>query len=333
MPDIDIFQDDAFTVTSLTASIQDQPYVPGRIGTLGIFESEGINTTTVNIEKEGNKLDLVPAADRGAPGLVVNADKRQKIPFNTYHLPQESTIMADEVVNVRPFGDETEVEAVQHIVDKRLAKHRRQLDATLEHLRIGAAKGVLMDADGTTPLLNIYDAFGISEPTFKMGISSDATKMLTKCLTLHDLVEDALGGLTFTGIRVVCGRNFFKGFVDHKAVAAAYARYQDGAKLREDSRSGFEFGDITWEQYRGQVGGNKFIHDDEARVIVEGVADMYIGRFAPANYMETVGTMGLPYYSKLEPLRMNKGVTIESQSNPLLLCTRPQASIKLLMAA
>ena len=45
--------------------------------------------------------------------------------------------------------------------------------------------------------------------------------------------------------------------------------------------------------------------------------------------METVNTIGLPLYAKQELMRMNKGVELEAQSNPLNLCTKPRAVIKL----
>lgn len=51
--------------------------------------------------------------------------------------------------------------------------------------------------------------------------------------------------------------------------------------------------------------------------------------FAPADYMETVNTQGIPYYSMIEPLPFNKGMAGEAQSNPLHLCTRPRAQILL----
>ncbi|MOA17817.1 hypothetical protein D3C78_1380860 [compost metagenome] len=72
-----------------------------------------------------------------------------------------------------------------------------------------------------------------------------------------------------------------------------------------------------------------FIHDDQALLIPEGVPELYISCFAPADYMETANTQGLPYYSKLEPLPFNKGMAGEAQSNPLHLCTRPRAQILL----
>ncbi|WP_049117477.1 major capsid protein, partial [Burkholderia cepacia] len=59
MADIALFQDDAFSLSSLSAAINEQPYVPGRIGTLGLFEEDGITTTTIQIERDGDTLALV----------------------------------------------------------------------------------------------------------------------------------------------------------------------------------------------------------------------------------------------------------------------------------
>ena len=49
--------------------------------------------------------------------------------------------------------------------------------------------------------------------------------------------------------------------------------------------------------------------------------------------METVNTLGLPYYAKQEVMKFNKGVEIETQSNPICLNTLPEAVIKLTAAA
>lgn len=329
MASLDIFNDDAFSLQSLTAAIMETPHVPGRLGAMGLFNNEGVNTTHVSIERDGATLSLVPASDRGAPAMVVNSDRRTLVPFNTLHLPQRSTIMADEIQNLRAFGSETETVAVANYVAKRQAKHRMQLDATMEHLKIGAVKGIIMDADGTTPLLNTFDSFGITQVTHSLVLGTAGTKVRSKVLELLDKIEDELSGVSFTGVRVICGRTYFKNLIEHAEVKEAYQRFHDGAALRDDIRGGFEFGGVTFEQYRGQVGGTKFVADNEAYAIPEGVPDLFIGRFAPANYMETVGTNGLPYYSKFEPMEMNKGVMMESQSNPLFLCTRPNAVIKL----
>lgn len=329
MAEITIFEDDAFSVSTLTASINEQPVVPGRIGSLNLFDEEGISTTTVQIEKDGDTLALVPAGQRGQPALVVQGGKRQMIPFNTIHLPERATINADEIQGIRAFGSETELDAVQTVVNKRLAKMRRQLDATHEFHRIGAIKGLILDADGNTVLLNIFDRFGLSQQTFDFELDVAATELRLKCNDLLDLIEDALFGQTFTGVRILCGKEFWRKLIVHKAVKETYLNTQMAASLRGDPREAFEFGGCVFERYRGKVGSIAFVGDSEAYAVPEGVPELFITRYAPADYMETVNTNGLPYYSKQERMPFDKGVHLESQSNPIHLCTRPRAIVKL----
>ena len=329
MADIQIFNDEAFSVSSLTAAINDQEYLPGRISSLGLFQEEGITTLTVQIEKDGDTLALVPAGERGTSGLVVGASKRQMIPFNTVHLPQRFTIKADEIQGIRAFGTASELQAVQGVVNARLSKAKRQLDATHEFQRMGALNGLILDADGSTVLLNIYQAFGVQQQSLSMGLNDSATKIRVKCAEALDMQDDELGSVTSSGARAFCGKNFWNKLVTHKSVEETYLNTIQAAALRGDARESFELGGITWERYRGRIAGVNFIHDDTALLIPEGVPDLYISCFAPADYMETANTQGLPYYSKLEPLPFNKGMAGEAQSNPLHLCTRPRAQILL----
>jgi hypothetical protein len=329
MADIAIFDDDAFSVATLTAAINEQEYLPGRIGALGLFEEEGVTTLTVQIEKDGDTLALVPAGERGVSGLVVGGSKRILIPFNTVHLPQRFAINADEIQGIRAFGTLTELQAVQDVVSRRLAKARRQLDATHEFQRMGAIKGQVLDADGTSVLLDIYDRFGVTRQELSMGLNSADANVQVQCVEALDMQEEALGSVTTTGSRALCGKTFWAKLIAHKSVMQTYLATQQAAALRGDGRESFDFGGITWERYRGKVAGVAFIADDEARLIPEGVPELFISAFAPADYMETVNTLGLPYYSKLETMPFGKGVAGEAQSNPLHLCTRPRAVIRL----
>ncbi len=331
MAEIAIFEDDAFSVSSLTAAINDQEYLPGRISSLGLFREEGISTLTVQIEKDGDTLALVPAGERGTSGLVVGGTKRQLIPFNTVHLPERFTIKADEIQGIRAFGTRSELQAVQDVVNKRLAKARRQLDATHEFQRMGALNGQVLDADGKTVLLDIYKTFGVQRKKLPMGLGNPDTELRVRAGEALDIQEEALGSITSSGSRAFCGKNFWNKLIVHKSVKETYLNTMQAASLRGDARESFEFGGIVWERYRGKIAGISFVHDDKALLIPEGVPDLYISSFAPADYMETVNTQGIPYYSKIEPLPFNKGVAGEAQSNPLHMCTRPLAQILLEM--
>jgi hypothetical protein len=218
---------------------------------------------------------------------------------------------------------------VQDVVNARLAKARRQLDATHEFQRAGALNGLILDADGQRGLLNIYDRFGVQRQELSMGLNAADTEVRVKCGDALDMQEDALGSTTSSGSRAFCGKTFWNKLVAHKSVKETYLNSVQAAALRGDARDSFEFGGIVWERYRGKVGGVAYVPDDEARLAPEGVPDLFISAFAPADYMETVNTLGIPYYSRIETLPFGKGVAGEAQSNPLHLCTRPRALIRL----
>ncbi|MDR7024813.1 major capsid protein [Pseudomonas peli] len=326
MAEISIFEDEAFGVVNLLTVINEEHALPGQIASLGLFEEQGVASTTVQIEKDGNVLALVPAAPRGGNGLAVIGDKRSLIPFNTVHLPQVFKILADEIQGIRAVGSTTELQSAQAVVARRVEKARRQLDLTHEFQRIGATGGKVFDADGETVLLDIYQRFGLARPAvYSMGLGVPDTDVSEKCVAVLEAQEDALGNVTSTGAIALCGRTFWSKLIAHKNVREAYLASEAAAQLRGDRRASFSFGGILWMRSLGRHAGEGFIADDRARVIPEGVPELFISAFAPADYMETVNTEGLPYYTKLERMPFDKGVMGEAQSNPLHLCTRPLA--------
>lgn len=329
---MDIFKDDAFSVVSLTKAIEDTPFVPGRVGQLGIFSEEGVSTTSISIEKVGSTVSLVPAAARGSSGRPMGNDKRQMIPFTATHLPQRASILADEVQNLRAFGSENEVETAQRVMNRKLAKMRRDLDTTIEFQRIGAIQGRILDSDATTELLNLHTAFGTSVTSHSLVLGTATTKVRNKVVEARRKMENALGGLGYSAARVLCSASFFDALVGHATVEAAFDRWMNGEFLREDLRGGFYFAGVFWEEYRGQIGSTKFIADGEAWMIPEGVPDLFVTNYAPADYMETVNTLGQAYYAKQEPKDFGKGIDVETQSNPIHICTRPAVPVKLLAA-
>lgn len=329
MAHMDIFNNDAFSVASLTAAINQQDYQPGRIGELGLFQEEGVTTTTVTIEYNKGKISLVPVSQRGQPVKPADRDARSLRSFTVPHLKLGDSILADTIQNLRAFGSESELEAVQNVVNQRLAKFGRDLETTLEFHRIGAIKGLILDADGESIIYDLYDEFGITQTVVSLGLGTAGTNVRGKVMDAKRKSEDALGAAMVKGYRAFCGSSFFDDFTDHPKVVKAWERYNEGEMLRNDVRGGFLFADVLWEEYRGKVGSEAFIDPNEAYLVPAGVADLFITRNAPADYMETVNTLGLPLYSRQEPLPMNRGVELEAQKNPLNLCTQPAAIIKL----
>lgn len=333
MPSLDIFGTDAFGVSSLTAAINkptEGQAVPSVIDALFQPGERGISTTTAWVERRGDALALVPAAQRGAPGEPISNSRRDGINFEAIHLPQTGGVNADQVQNVRAFGSETETEIVERIVQDELDRMRRNLEATITYHRMGAIKGQVLDANGSDVLLNIYTAFNVQQQTQSMELDVAGTNVRELIIKAKRLSEKAIAGSSvITGFTCFCGEGFFDYLIKHASTAAAFDRWMEGDLLRSDPRAGFPFGGVTWRELYGKVGDVDFVGTNDAYLIPLGVQDLFITRWAPADYMETVNTLGIPYYAKQEPRRMNKGIDMEAQSNPINLCTRPRAIIKL----
>lgn len=322
---LDPFKADGFTLLSLTAAINAIPYTPTTIENSGLFQSSGISTLDVSIESDGKTIGLVSVQPRNAPGQVVLGDKRTIRTIKVPHLPERATIMADEVQSVRAFGSENQAQAVNTIRDERLAKMKRQIEYTIEAHRLAAIMGSYYDAAGNVS--SLFTEFGVSQTTVNMALTTTSTKVRNKVQEVIDAIELSLDGLAFSGIKVYCGATFWKNLIEHDALKTTVLNWNAAADLRNDPRNPISFGGVSFERYRGSSVVK--IPDGEAYAVPQGVIDLFITRFAPANYWETVNSIGSPFYAKIEPLEMNKGVNIEAQSNPLNLCTRPAAVIKL----
>lgn len=330
MATLDIFNDDAFSLTSLTAAIQNVPYVPGRLEQLGLFSpAEGLISTTAIIEQHDDVLALVPVSQRGAPGKPQQHGSRKVHAFTVPHLKPEDAILADEVLGVRAFGTESEVETVAKVVAKRLQNMRTNIEYTKESHRMLALKGLTVDAAGNQ--VSLFTVFGVTQDTIGFDLDNASTVVRQKSLSLIESIEDSLGGLSFSGIRVLCGKTFWSKLIEHKSVKEAYLAAAQLARLTGDPRMSFEFAGIVWERYRGTSAVK--IADNEAYAVPEGVQDLFIARNAPADYIETVGTLGQPMYAKQWQMEAGRGIKMEAQANPLHLCTRPKAVKKLTVAA
>lgn len=333
MPTLDVFNQDAFGVRSLTAAILKAPYKPGRLGELKLFGESGITTTLVQIEEVNGQLTLIPTTPRGGVPDTIVGNRRTLRAFSVPHLAREATIVADQVQGVRAFGQENELQTVQGLVDQRLATLRQMHEVTLEHLRIGALKGQILDADGTTVIYDLFTQFGVTQQTQDFGFSDSTEDVRADCVAVLRKMEDELGGSTYTSARAFCSAGFFDALVDHANVKESF-KYQEGTVLRSDLRRGFQFGGITFEEYRGSVNGVDFIEDDVAYCFPEGAqtvnGPLFQTWFAPADFEETVNTLGLPIYAKqARDAEFQRWVKLHSQSNPLPLCLRPRAVVKL----
>ncbi|MFT3973322.1 MAG: major capsid protein [Amaricoccus sp.] len=329
---LDIFNNDAFSVTSLTDFVNALKYRPGRIGEMGLFSSTAITTTSIAIERVGDVLQLVKPTPRGGPGETRDVPRRSMINLTVPHFQRDWSVMAEQVQGVRAKGTESELETVQQVVGETIALNTSDMDLTEEHARLGAVTGVVTYADAST--LNLFTAFGVTEETevdFDLDAASPVDGALRKAsVTVIRKMKAKLGAVPFASIHAFVGDTFFDQLLAHKEVRDTYKGWSDAQILRESyigaNRSAnpmFEFGGIVWENY-GEIDGEGVgIAPTKARFFPTGVPGLFRTYHAPADYIETVNTLGERLYAKQWPMPNDKGINGELQMNALQICTRP----------
>ena len=333
---INPFDTDAFNMTSLTASINLLPNTYGKLEAMNLFPQKSVRTRNIAVEEQNGVLNLLPTQMPGGTSTFEGRTKRKMRSFTIPHIPHDDVILPEEIQGIRAFGTENELEAMANVVTDHLQSMRNKHAITLEHLRMGALKGNILDADGST-LYNLFDEFEITPKTVNFALGTASTDVKKKCLEVLRHIEDNLRGEFMTGVHCLVSPEFFDALTSHSKVKEAYERWEEGAALRNDMRSGFTFGGIIFEEYRGQAtdpDGNtrRFIASGEGHCFPTGTAESFVTYFAPADFNETVNTLGLPLYAKQCPRKFDRGTELHTQSNPLPLCLRPGVLVKLTAA-
>ena len=326
------FSMDAFGAVALTASINLLPNRYGRIEEMGLMSFRPVRLRNIAIEERNGVLSLLPTAVVGSPGTIGTRGKRAIRSFVIPHIPHDDVVLPEEVQGIRAFGSEGELAALADVLAMHLQSMRDKHAITLEHLRMGALKGVILDADGST-LYNLYNEFGITAKTIAFDLASPSTDVKAKCMELKRHIEDNLRGEFMTGVHCLVSAEFFDALTSHTKVVKAWELWQQGEALRADQRKGFTFAGITFEEYRGQAtdpDGNvrRFIASAEGHAFPTGTSQTFSTYCAPADFNESVNTLGQPLYAKQQSRDFERGTDLHTQSNPLPMCHRPGVLIK-----
>lgn len=338
----DIFNDDAFSLISLTALINKEDYVPGRAGELAFAGvSEGIATTTAVFEEIGTALSLIQTSPRGGPAPQERPDKATVRGVAIPQIKLEDTINAHEIQNVRQIGSTDTLRGPQTVIQQRMRKMGLRFDLTLENLRLGALRGEVRDADGSL-LENLYTLFGVQKlpdldftGVFVAGPDSD--DLVTIRTFAQRIVRRMKRNLKapYPGsarVWAFCGDNFFDALIESTSVRGVY----DGWNAAERRLGGnyahgvYSFADVFWENYQGTDDNSTVaIGPNECQFFLTGVPGLYEEYFAPGDFLETVNTIGLPRYAKIAQAdKFNRSVALHVQSNPLPVCLRPRTLFK-----
>jgi hypothetical protein len=218
------------------------------------------------------------------------------------------------------------------MVNMRMATHTQlTLDPTIEYQRMGAVRGIILNGDGST-LYNLFTEFNVAQPTeVAFDLANNANGVGAQALhRRHAHDRGAMGGHPLhRRVRVLLRRVL--GRPDQERGGARdLPEPAGGLQLRAGvAYQTLNFGGITFENYRGSVGTTSSRWTDKAHFFPFGVPGLWRTAYAPADYVETVNTIGLPRYAKIYPMDNGKGVSMEVQTNAaFLLHVRPGALVQ-----
>jgi hypothetical protein len=346
---LNVFTSDAFGVISLTNAVNDITPQYGRLGALGLFVDEGVQNRSVAVDFDPLTNQLLPQSQWGGPGVANKTLTGRSRSYSIPHFPVNDIVLASDLQGRRRPGSDA-VQDAQYVLGKKMRELRIKEDQTLEWLRLGVLKsGLVKDGAGTT-ILDIYGDFGISQASTSYATGTAGTDMMGKIAATKRTILAALRGELMSQFVALCSDGFYDAFVSHANVKVAFTYFQNanGQNLAEDYSGGrdapnasglvnavrgFSFGGVTWINYTGSVtdsaGNVQPLIDSNAAYMFPMGTSVFKTFYAPADYMETVNTEGLPFYAKTELMKYDKGIEIEVQSNPLPICLKPAVIQKL----
>lgn len=333
MATMDIFNQGAFSMISLTEAVRRSQTIPGLIGTLNLFTPVRVRTRTVAIETVANTLRIIQTSEPGAPRTRRSNDKRSIVDLRVRRIEEASTITAEQIQGIRAFGSETEMKSVMREVAERQQTLIDDLSATVERLRLSCINGILADADDST-IYNYYTTFGFvqgSEIDFNWAARTGCKKYVAANV-IRPMIR-ALGGIAPPGMEIaaLCGDDFFDDLQENAEYRAVYLNNEKSMKLLEDSvfQSVRAWG-VNWINYRGTDDNSTVaVAADKCKLFPVGVRGLFQEAFAPAPTFDTVNTLGQEWYSRIITDKDRaEWAEVEIESHRLPICTRPEVLLQ-----
>ena len=339
---LSLVTDPRFTVNALSSAINafDRQY--GFLGELNLFGpvTNKLTTTFVQIAKINGSLALIPAQSRTGETNKHGTPKTQKITIEVPHLPLDDFLNADDIANLETAllaGDDVVVASFVQIVGQKLMAMSRKHDITHEYYRAQALNGYVKDADGSI-LVDLFALFGVTRANNQhdLDLGAAAPGIISKLSEINDSIEDGISddtiGTIWNGFEVTSGciasPTFFRKLINNAEVKDAYQLQVGNAvnnpRTQDLRQRGFVYGGTVFFNYNAKVASTDFVTAGTGLVFPLGTNDTFEEHSAPGNYMETVNQIAEDMYSKIVPTRNEKGADIETQSNRLALCKRPQ---------
>lgn len=332
---MDVFKQDAFSATSLTASIDKMDFVPDFLGSIpGLWVPDPVRTTEIWIEERETGAIILPFSPRGSAPHQNGGDQRKARAFSTLRVADASRITASELLGIRAFGSETELKTLQGEVGRRQYKIGQNFGLTFEFHRFNCltdAKVKNANGDVIYDWADEFDQVIPDEVDFDLDNGNPAAGAVRKkCYAARRSILKGLKGVgSPTRIVGLCGDNFWDDLTSHPEVEKTFLNTQQASDLRNNQGSewsSFRYGQIDFVNYRGTDDGTTLgVGTDKCKFFPVG-AGIFRWAMSPGEAFEHIGQLGRPRYSAIVTDKdRNSWADVEVYSYPLPVCTMPAA--------
>lgn len=325
---LDLFNNNAFAMTAMSAAIDKMESAPNHIRSLGLFNEHGIHENQVAIEKREDTLSLIQTSVRGAPLEKRARELRDIRDFRTVRIAKSDEIFASELQFLRGFGEEQQIVSLQEELTRRMAALQRDIETTLENMYLGAVQGIVKDADDST-IYDYYTQFGISaadEIAFDLAntVGGALREMIQKEVIRP--MRRAQKGQVVGRVYALCGDDFWDGLMKNAEFRETFLNQIQARELRDGyDLEEVSFAGVTWANYVGTDDNSSVaVPASKVKFFPLGNNNIFETVFSPGETFAELGQVGQPMYARVIPDRdRNEKVVLEVLSYPLPISRRP----------
>ncbi|MGQ3016994.1 major capsid protein [Phenylobacterium sp.] len=340
-----------YTSSEITEAINELPRTYSKINAMGVFKRENINSTIVRLTVNNGEIVILPVRERGAPATRGQEDGSKNLFVECAHIPHMDTIGPDDVQNYLDIiAGGSQRRTVEGEVNKKLQRHRVKHDLTLEFMEMNTIKGVWRDGEGET-VMDWFEFFGVTQKTIFFNLGSSTTDLVDKTDELSNHIYDNLKDDVSDGVVVLVSREFFNSLVQHPKYEKYFDKtdamnrlanmpysVQGGARGRRTVFQGAIFEEYNgsvarWDKTNGVRNTERMIAANLGHAIPLGTMDTFCTYFGSPYSVAAANEDGQDIYVTRHDLPHEEGVELKSQSNPLVICRRPQVLVKVSSAA
>lgn len=345
---LDLFRNDVFSTASLYRVVDNATYVPQILTGSGIFTDVPVMGDLIHLYEEDNTVRLIPTTERGAPDTQAIRDVGRIRTLRTVRLSKKDSVRASELLNVAAVGlpQNVRLRNVAELVNERMSKLRDDMEMTMEFQLLGALKGKLIDADGTTVVTDFFAELGVTQGAIVDVNFSTLTEDAFQEFFVNNFFRPIIRSLKDrrgpgTRIGVLCGDNFWSELMKHPGFRAIWKLEMQARAIARASNPlvqpnawlSVDYAGFTWWNYMGTDDGTTIaVETNLAYFFPINAKDVFVTYLAPGETFDQVGQgmKGKPFYPMIrpDPRAHPEFVDLLMRRYPLPACIYPKALMR-----